>query len=188
MGAALRVTDPAAAGGLSLGPKGLRVDTKGDVRVQAARLVAVTANASIDVHREVQIDGEQIRLNSPAPAEDAPEAPRVPTAVQLLDQDGGPMAGARFVVHVGDERRAGVLGKDGTARVRLEDGETATIVFPDHDVEGASSKKLGPKTLVVRSGEHLARIAADLGLDADVVWNHPKNAGFFARCGRTCTS
>jgi type VI secretion system secreted protein VgrG len=172
LGGTLRASD-GAGGLLALGPKGIRMETPGGVRVQAARVVARSANASMDLDRDVALDGEMIRLNSPTPPDDGPPVqPPVLTLVQLVDQDGAPVAAARFIVTVGQERRSGVLDAKGEAE--LEDGEK--IVFPDHDVEGAPVTALGPRTHVVKSGEHLAQIAAQLGLDAAAVWGHAKNA------------
>ncbi|APR88433.1 VgrG protein [Minicystis rosea] len=105
------------------------------VRLEGEKIFAKSGGASLGLTRDAKIDGAMVKLKSPPDASDGPEA-RVafppPTTVRLVDQDGEPLAGARFVVTRADgSRRAGRLDENGEGVVLGLDG-SAEIAFPDH--------------------------------------------------------
>jgi type VI secretion system secreted protein VgrG len=85
---------------------------------------------------EVKIDGQKILINSPELAKDEPPPPPPePTEIELLDRQGRPLAGQRFVIELRDgTQRIGVTDERGMSTLDLpEDG---TLRFPElADVE-----------------------------------------------------
>jgi type VI secretion system secreted protein VgrG len=139
---------------------------------------------AVGVGTEVKVDGSRILLNSPNSSESEPEEdPPTPTGIELLDHQSRPVAGARYVLVLADRsRRSGVLDQAGRASVFLD--SAADVLFPDVRVEGDDGEASGAqRTVVVRQGDHLERLAAVHGFAADEVWNGEDNRELRERRG-----
>jgi type VI secretion system secreted protein VgrG len=119
------------SGGLEAGKEGLKLTSQGVYAQLGDKLLVQTAEASIAMGSEVQVAGKKILLNSPTKAtEEPPPEPRPPTEIALVDQNGRPLAGQRFVIELDDgSQRTGVTDKDGKATVELP--QSGRIRFPD---------------------------------------------------------
>jgi type VI secretion system secreted protein VgrG len=118
------------AGGLEVGKDGLKLKSEGVLAHFGEKLLVKSEKASLAMGSEVKIDGEKILLNSPENATDKPPTePPPPTEIDLVDHDGKPLAGQRFVVLLDDgSQRTGVTDKDGKAKLDLPCG--GNIRFP----------------------------------------------------------
>jgi len=89
--------------------------------------------ASIALGKEVKLDGLQILLNSPDKAKDAPAPDPLPrTSIELVDQDGKPLAHQRYLLVLDDgSERSGILDADGKAEIDVL--ASGKIYFPDID-------------------------------------------------------
>jgi type VI secretion system secreted protein VgrG len=89
--------------------------------------------ASIAMGSEVKVDGSQILLNSPSIAKDEPPPEPPPkTAIELVDQDGKPLAHQRYLLVLDDgSEQSGILDAEGKADVDV--GASGKIFFPDLD-------------------------------------------------------
>jgi type VI secretion system secreted protein VgrG len=105
------------------------------VRLEGEKVFAKSGGAWLGLTRDAKIDGSHIKLKAPPDASDGPDARAPfppPTTVRLVDQDGQPLAGARFVVTRADgSRRFGRLDDDGEGVILGLEG-SAEIAFPDH--------------------------------------------------------
>lgn len=89
--------------------------------------------ASIAMGAEVKVDGSQILLNSPGMAkDDPPPNPPPKTTVELVDQDGKPLAHQRYLLVLDDgSEQSGILDAEGKADVDVN--ASGRIFFPDLD-------------------------------------------------------
>jgi type VI secretion system secreted protein VgrG len=97
-----------------------------------------SSGAALGLSSEAALDGSKVLLNSPAAAEDTIEDdPVQTTTIELLDDEGNPIANQPYRIVLGDGSEvAGVLDEEGRAEIELdEDGD---IYFPGvSDVEGS---------------------------------------------------
>jgi type VI secretion system secreted protein VgrG len=120
---------------LTLADEGMRAHASG-ARAQMlgdTLIFQTDQGASIAMAREVKLDGKQILLNSPERAEDPkPEEPPPPTRIELVDQEGHPLAHQRYIVLLDDgAQQSGVLDADGKAEIHVKG--SGRVVFPDVD-------------------------------------------------------
>jgi len=105
----------------------------GDSMVQAVadQVLLRSSAAGLALSSEASIEGSQVLLNSPAQAQDAvQDEPRQLTHIELVDQDGAPLAYQRFRIVLEDGSSiAGVLDADGKAAMELQQG--GRIEFPE---------------------------------------------------------
>lgn len=103
-------------------------------RIEAKKVFALSSGASLALTADAKLDGGKVKLKAPPDATDGPEAKKAAppaTRIRLTDQDGAPVAGARFVITRADgSRRGGVTGAGGEASVPGLEGEV-DIAFPD---------------------------------------------------------
>ena len=120
----LSVTDD----GLKLKSDKARAEIVGDTV-----LLKTDQGASIAMGKEVKVDGSQILLNSPAKAKDEPppDPPRK-TSIELVDQNGKPLAHQRYLLVLEDgSEQSGIVDADGKAEVDVD--ASGQIYFPDLD-------------------------------------------------------
>jgi len=119
----LSVTDD----GLKLKSNKARAEIIGDT------VLLKTGGASIAMGTEVKVDGSQILLNSPGNAkDDPPPEPAGKTSIELVDQNGKPLAHQRYLIVLDDgSEQSGILDADGKADVDVN--ASGKIVFPDLD-------------------------------------------------------
>ncbi len=115
-----------------LGDDKIRLKAKDKIQVLGDSVVLKSSGASVGLTSEAAIDGSRVLIKSPASATDPVQDPTVETtSIELVDQDGRPMAYQRFRLTFGDGTEyTGVLDQDGKADVEFELG-TATATFPD---------------------------------------------------------
>ncbi len=114
--------------GLKLKSEKARAELVGDTV-----LLKTEQGASIAMGKEVKVDGAQILLNSPEKAkDDPPPEPPPKSKIELVDQDGQPLAHQRYllVLHDGSEQ-SGILDADG--KVEIDVDAAGKIYFPDLD-------------------------------------------------------
>ncbi len=122
--------------GLTVEKDELRVRAKKKVQVLSEKVLLKSKRASIELSTDAHVDGERVLLKSPASVTDPVEPTRVElTHIEVLDQQGTPMAHSRYRIIQDDGReRCGVLDDRGRAEVELTCA--AVIEFPDlRDVE-----------------------------------------------------
>ena len=171
------ITTTGKGGSMSVDDEGLALKSKDDAQLSMGKkMLMKTEAASMSMEKEVKVDGTKILLNSPEDAKDEPpKDPEPPTKVEVVDQDGNPLAYQRFIVKQDDESEiGGKTDKDGKAELDLKSSGKA--IFPDLTMPGDESGKGDLKPHVVRQGEYLAKLAFVHGFDADQVWTDPKNA------------
>ncbi|NUP12816.1 MAG: type VI secretion system tip protein VgrG [Polyangiaceae bacterium] len=116
--------------GLEASKDGLKLSSDGAAQLVSKSLVIKTEDASMAMAKEVKLDGRRILLNAPSKATDRHKEPEPPTRIELVDQDGNPLGGERYLITLDDgTERSGVLGKDGTIELELLNG--GSIRFPD---------------------------------------------------------
>lgn len=120
----LSITDD----GLKLKSDKARAEIVGDTI-----LLKTDQGASMGMGKEVKIDGSQILLNSPEKAkDDPPPDPPPKTSIELVDQNGKPLAHQRYLLVLDDgSEQSGILDADGKADVDVTAG--GKIYFPDLD-------------------------------------------------------
>jgi type VI secretion system secreted protein VgrG len=120
----LSVTDD----GLKLKSDKARAEIVGDTV-----LLKTDQGASIAMGKEVKVDGSQILLNSPEKAKDEPPPNPLPkTTIELVDQDGKPLAHQRYLLVMDDgSEQSGILDAEGKAEVDVQ--ASGKIFFPDLD-------------------------------------------------------
>jgi type VI secretion system secreted protein VgrG len=132
-----------SSGGLSLRsgntvvevtPDKVRLRSQGQAVISAASVNILTGAAQVKLTDEVKITGSMVKLNPPMTDEekdDPPKPPR-PTRLDFKDEQGRPLAGKRFVIHLDDGSEvAGVLDADGRAELEIEGGGSARVTFPE---------------------------------------------------------
>src|SRR5262249_14694299 len=126
------ITAKGAGGGLSADDAGLKLSSSEDAQfVVKKTLVLKTEEASLSMKEEIKADAKKILLNSPDKATDEPppEGPP-PTNIELVDDEGKPLAYQRFLVLLDDGSEVSAMtDKDGKAELELKTG--GKIVFPD---------------------------------------------------------
>ncbi len=116
---------------------GKNIGVKAEDALNAAsnETVLVSSAASLSLSDSAKLCSSSIALSSSPesasddPAQDAPP----PTTIELVDQDGKPIAKARYVVILDDgSEMSGVTDAEGKAQLELE--IPAKIVFPDMEL------------------------------------------------------
>lgn len=121
-------------GKLSVSDEGLKLKSaSAQAAILGGTVVLKTPGASIAMGGEVKIDGSQILLNSPGKAkDDPPPEPPPKTSIELIDQNGKPLAHQRYLLVLDDgSEQSGILDADGKADVDVDAG--GKIFFPDLD-------------------------------------------------------
>jgi len=115
----------------ALGGDRVRFRAAGRATVVADSVTLRTAGASLGLDSEARLGGAKVRLGVRDDSDDlSPAESPTPTRIELVDQDGAPLAYQRFTLVLPDgSTRAGVLDRDGAAVVDL-DGP-AEIVFDE---------------------------------------------------------
>lgn len=112
----------------------VNVEASDMIRLQADRIIALSSGASLGLTSDATLDGANVSLKTPPDEDsgpDAPADPAEPTIIELVDQNGDPLAGQRYVIELENgARRWGVLDDEGRAEVRGLEG-SASIMFPD---------------------------------------------------------
>ncbi|MEM9691582.1 MAG: contractile injection system protein, VgrG/Pvc8 family [Myxococcota bacterium] len=108
-----------------------------DGRVQGVGEEAIfrSSGAGIEMTSEVSVEGSQILLNSPNSAEDSieEEEEQELTNIVLRDQEGNPIAYARYRIELEDgSSMSGVLDEEGQASVLIEG--SGQVSFPDFGI------------------------------------------------------
>ncbi|NUP13049.1 MAG: type VI secretion system tip protein VgrG [Polyangiaceae bacterium] len=119
------------SGGLVAGQDGVKLTSAGTYVHLGDKLLIKTEAASVSMGSEVKIDGKKILLNAPDIAtEEPPPDRKPPTEIELVDENGKPLAYRRFIVDCADgSQRTGVTDKSGKAAIDLTaDG---TVFFPE---------------------------------------------------------
>ncbi|MBK6514939.1 MAG: hypothetical protein IPG04_12635 [Polyangiaceae bacterium] len=108
---------------------GASLVSPGVFSAKANELLVSTSGASMRLKDEVRLDGKRILLNAPDRARE-PARLTPPTRFELRDQDGAPIAGARYLLTLEDGgEQTGVLGEDGAVDLVLPN--SGFISFPD---------------------------------------------------------
>ncbi|HRI64406.1 MAG TPA: type VI secretion system tip protein TssI/VgrG [Polyangium sp.] len=96
-------------------------------------LLKTNQGASVGLGAQVQVAGSQILLNSPSMAkDDLPPEPGPKTAIELVDQQGKPLAHQRYLLVLDDgSEQSGIL--DGEGKAEVDVGASGKIFFPDLD-------------------------------------------------------
>ncbi|MFO0612096.1 MAG: type VI secretion system tip protein TssI/VgrG [Polyangiaceae bacterium] len=116
--------------GIDASKDGLKLVSDGSAQLVAKDLILKTEGASFAMGSEIKADGERILLNSPEQAQTEEKELQEPTCVELVDEEGHPIASQRYVIVLDDgTERGGVLDADGKATLDLAQG--GTIRFPD---------------------------------------------------------
>jgi len=107
----------------------IRLSGKNLIQGNAKEILFKSDGAAIGLTSEAAIDGSQVLLNSPAEAQDqVEERTDEPTTIELVDQDGNPIANQRFRIVRGDGSSiSGAVDAEGKATVFLD--EDAQIEF-----------------------------------------------------------
>lgn len=115
-------------GGLELKSENARAEIVG-----GNVLLKTNQGASVALGAQVQVAGSQILLNSPSLAKDEqPPEPPPKTTIELVDQQGKPLAHQRYLVVLDDgSEQSGILDAEGKADVTVE--ASGKIFFPDLD-------------------------------------------------------
>lgn len=127
------ITVKGAGAGMSVAEEGLNLSSKGDAELLVDKKILIkTKDASLAMEKEVKIDGKQILLNSPEQAKDPkPKDPDPPTNVELVDDEGAPLAYQRFLITLDDGTEiSGVTDKDGKSELLNVQGD-GKVTFPD---------------------------------------------------------
>jgi type VI secretion system secreted protein VgrG len=106
-----------------------KVSSTDKATVVAERITLKATAASLGLDREARLGGDMVRLGVTDDASRDPEEERPPpTRIELVDQDGNPLAHQRFKLVFRDgSSRAGLLDAHGAAVIDLE--ENATVEF-----------------------------------------------------------
>ncbi len=109
----------------------VRVRAAGKAIVGAPKVTVKSQGAALALDGEAKLSGAKVNLGTGSiPLDDAPDDPVKPTTIELVDEEGAPMAHQRFVIMMGDgSEQTGFLNREGKAVVELEG--TARVVFPD---------------------------------------------------------
>jgi len=102
-----------------------------DDRVQAVanQVLLKASGAALGLSSEAAVEGSRVLLNSPAQAQDSVEdEPVEMTTIELVDEEGNPIADQPYRIIIGDREISGVLDDEGKAEIELD--EDAEIVFP----------------------------------------------------------
>lgn len=164
---------------LALADDRARLTADGEAAVRGETAVVHGSTGALTLDGGARLVGQTIQLDPPpSGGDDAQGSAAPPTVIELVDQDGRPMAGQRYELRAGDgARRAGVLDAQGRATLDLD--VDARVTFPDLPAEGAGEGPVRPYT--VRRGDYLARLAHAGGFDAEAAWAHPANRALRAR-------
>lgn len=119
----------AEGAGARLGKDGVRLRATSEASVVADTVVLRGERASLGLDVEARLGGDQIKLGK---ADDAggfsPDEQPAPTRIELVDQEGNPLAHRRYKLHLADgSTRAGILDRNGVAVIDLE--LPAEVVF-----------------------------------------------------------
>jgi type VI secretion system secreted protein VgrG len=118
-GGAVRATGE--KGGLEASKDGLKLSSQGAFAHLGDKLLVKTGGASLSMGSEIKLDGGKILLNSPDVAsEEPPPEPKPKTEIELVDEDGKPVARQPFVIVLDDgTERSGVTDAEGKAALDL---------------------------------------------------------------------
>lgn len=127
------VSVTAGQSGLVLVDDSIRMRSGGSRAEIQGGVIALASGggASLGLGGDAQLAGSKVLLNSPAQASDPPRAePPEPGSIELVDDDGNPLAYQRYVLVFEDgSERSGFLDKNG--RVDVYDEAPGQIFFPD---------------------------------------------------------
>jgi type VI secretion system secreted protein VgrG len=115
----------------ALGGDQVKLKAKGKiVGLSDDKILWKSSGASVSLTAEAKIDGSQIKLKSPdSESISEQESEAQVTTIELVDDQGHPMAHQRYVILFGDgQERSGLLDADGKAEVELD--ASAEILFP----------------------------------------------------------
>jgi uncharacterized protein involved in type VI secretion and phage assembly len=162
-------------GSLSVGKDGLAMKANGTKIVMDEMVIVTSVSASMSLGKQARLDGGMVLLNSPDMATDEPpKPPEPPTKIEVVDQDGAPVAFQRFVAKLDDGAEvSGKTDEDGKAELDLQ--SSGKIVFAELAMSNEPAQG-DMQPYVVRQGDFLTRLAFAHGFDADKVWNDGKNA------------
>jgi type VI secretion system secreted protein VgrG len=119
-----------AGGSIRLGDDTIKLVAKSAVTAMADVVSLHGSGGNLKLDADARLDGGTVKLASPtSESGEEDEAPPEPTKLELVDPEGHPLAGARYVLVMADgAERSGVLDADGKAEVVLEG--VAEITFP----------------------------------------------------------
>ena len=122
-----------------LGDDKIKLRAKSLVSVRSDDKVALYGSgSSVALTADAKIDGAQVKLKSPDSSSENDDADEGQlTTIELVDEEGSPLAGQRFRIVFSDgSERSGALDANGKATLRLP--ESAEIAFPElGDIETA---------------------------------------------------
>lgn len=126
-----RVLLSAEGAGARLGKNEFRMRATGDATVIADTVVLRGERASLGLDVEARLGGDKIKLGQSDNAEDfSPDEQPTPTRLELVDQEGQPLAYRRYKLLLADgSTRAGILDRNGVAVIDLE--QAAEVLFDD---------------------------------------------------------
>jgi type VI secretion system secreted protein VgrG len=111
----------------------LNAKAKDVARIEGKKAFVISEGAALGLARDARVRGSAVKLGADLDPGDGPAAPETsaPTVIRMVDQDGEPLAGERYVVRLADGTiRTGALDADGRATLRHLEGE-AHVEFPD---------------------------------------------------------
>ncbi|MFO0554285.1 MAG: type VI secretion system tip protein TssI/VgrG [Polyangiaceae bacterium] len=112
-----------------LGKDKLRMRATSEATLMADTIVLRGERASVGLDVQARVGGDKIHLGKSDDAEDfSPDERPAPTRLELVDQEGQPLAYRRYKLYLADgSTRAGILDRNGVAEIDLE--QAAEVVF-----------------------------------------------------------
>lgn len=119
----------AEGAGARLGKDGVRMRANREATLVADTVVLRGEQASLGLDRDARLGGAKVKLGKVDDAEKlSPDEQPAPTRIELVDQEGQPLAHRRYKLYLADgSTRAGILDRNGVAVIDLE--LPAEVVF-----------------------------------------------------------
>ncbi len=109
----------------------VNVVSKDGLVLKSKRMHAMGESSSLLLHKNADIGGDKVRINSKLDGAAVLAMPKSLTHISLVDEAGAPAGRRRFVIVGKDGERSGVLNDKGEAELELD--ADAQIYFPDVD-------------------------------------------------------
>ena len=151
--------------------------------LKGSKVAVTSSGASVVLDSNATVQGSMVKLGGGSGASATDKAKATITTLALVDQQGDPVAQQAVLLRKGGEdgdERMVILDAQGTIQVAGDDA--FDVLFPDLPDAGKGApvpptKRPGdPKPVIITQGDHLSKLAARHGFNADSVWNDPKNA------------
>jgi type VI secretion system secreted protein VgrG len=143
--------------------------------IVADKVTTTSSGASVVLDSNATAQGAKVELKGGSGGGSTTTQTNKVTTVKAVDQNGEPLALERALVRAsgdGGPERTFVLDAKGTLQVPGEDA--FDVAFVDCANPDSAGNDLQP--YVIRTGDHLSKLAAQRGFDPDAVWNSGKNA------------